>query len=69
MPSGQFQCRDCGSRVGYRSRRRSFVEKYLLPALLLRPVRCGACFRRSYRLIFVPVRERRESDVTNQAAA
>jgi hypothetical protein len=55
--------------VGYRSRRRSFVEKYLLSALLLRPVRCGDCFRRSYRLIFVPVKDRKESDVTNQAAA
>jgi hypothetical protein len=69
MPFQRFQCRDCGSPVGYRSRRRSFLERFLLPVLLLRPVRCGACFRRSYRLIFVPVRERRDSDVTNQAAA
>ena len=69
MLSRQFQCRDCGGLAGYRSRRRSFVEKYLLPLLLLRPVRCGDCFRRSYRPLFVPVRERNESDVTNQAAA
>lgn len=69
MPSRQFQCRDCGGLAGYRSRRRSFVEKYLLPLLLLRPVRCGDCFRRSYHLIFMPVRERNEAGVTDSAAA
>lgn len=53
-----YQCPDCGSQVGFRSRRRSFVERYILPLLLLQPVRCGDCFRRDYRLIFVRVRER-----------
>jgi hypothetical protein len=69
MSSRQFQCRDCGGLVGYRSRRRGFVEKCLLPLLLLRPVRCGDCFRRSYRPLFVPVRERGEAHVTDHAAA
>jgi hypothetical protein len=53
-----YHCRDCGSEVGFRSRRRSFGERYLLPLLLLQPVRCGECFRRDYRLVFTPVRER-----------
>jgi hypothetical protein len=53
-----YRCRDCGSEVGFRSRRRSFTERYLLPLLFLQPVRCGECFRRDYRLVFTPVRER-----------
>jgi hypothetical protein len=54
----QYRCRDCGSEVGFRSRRRTLVERYLLPLFLLQPVRCGECFRRDYRLIFTPVRDR-----------
>ena len=53
-----YFCRDCGSGVGFRSRRRTLTERYILPLLLLKPVRCGECFRRDYRLIFTPVRER-----------
>jgi hypothetical protein len=53
-----YLCRDCGSELGFRSRRRNFAERYLLPLLLLKPVRCGECFRRDYRLIFTPVRDR-----------
>jgi len=53
-----YCCRDCGSDVGFRSRRRSFAERYLLPLFLLQPVRCGECFRRDYRLIFTQVRDR-----------
>jgi hypothetical protein len=53
-----FHCDDCGSDTGFRSRRRTFTERYLLPIFLLRPVRCAECFRRDYRLIFVPVGER-----------
>ena len=62
----RYVCRDCGSEVGFRSRRRTFVERFLLPLLLLRPVRCGECFRRDYRLIFVKVRDRL-SDTTRMA--
>lgn len=54
----RYVCEDCGSEVGFRSRRRTFAERYLLPLFLLKPVRCGECFRRDYRLIFTPVRER-----------
>jgi hypothetical protein len=34
------------------------TERLILPLFLLKPVRCGECFRRDYRLIFTPVRER-----------
>jgi hypothetical protein len=53
-----YRCRDCGSETGFRSRRRTLAERYILPLLLMQPVRCGECFRRDYRLIFTPVRER-----------
>jgi hypothetical protein len=54
----EFRCGDCGSEVGFRSRRRTFSERYILPLFLLQPVRCGECFRRVYRLIFAQVRDR-----------
>ena len=53
-----YRCRDCGSEVGFRSRRRTLLERFLLPLFLLKPVRCGECFRRDYRLIFTQVRDR-----------
>ena len=53
-----YRCHDCGSDVGFRSRRRTLTERFVLPLFLLRPVRCGECFRRDYRLIFTPVRDR-----------
>jgi hypothetical protein len=54
----EFHCDDCGSETGFRSRRRTLSERYLLPVFLLQPVRCAECFRRDYRLMFVPVKER-----------
>jgi hypothetical protein len=54
----EYHCDDCGSDTGFRSRRRTFSERYLLPIFLLQPVRCTECFRRDYRLLFVPVKER-----------
>ena len=53
-----YHCRDCGSEVGFRSRRRTLTERYILPLFLLQPVRCGECFRRDYRLIFTRVSDR-----------
>jgi hypothetical protein len=53
-----YRCHDCGSDVGFRSRRRTFIERFVLPVFLLQPVRCGECFRRDYRLIFTKVRDR-----------
>jgi hypothetical protein len=65
----QFQCSDCGSLEGFRSRPRTLTEKYLLPLFLLRPVRCAKCFRRDYQLVFLPVPERPHREVTRQIAA
>jgi hypothetical protein len=53
-----YRCRDCASDVGFRSRRRSLIERFLLPLLLLKPVRCGECFRRDSWWIWTPVRDR-----------
>ena len=53
-----YRCRDCGSEVAFRSRRRTLTERFILPLFLLQPVRCGECFRRDYRLIFTPVLNR-----------
>lgn len=53
-----YRCRDCGSEMGFRSRRRSLAERFILPLFLLRPVRCSECFHRDYRLIFTQVHER-----------
>jgi hypothetical protein len=53
-----YRCDDCGSETGFRSRRRTWSERFILPLLLLQPVRCGECFRRDYRMIFTSVRDR-----------
>ena len=65
----EFHCDDCGCDVAFRSRRRSFTERFLLPLVLLRPVRCGECFRRDYRLVFMPVRERTPQAVKKSAGS
>jgi hypothetical protein len=69
MSARQFYCSDCGCSEGYRSRPRSFTERFLLPLVLMRPVRCGDCFRRSYRFFTVPVKERKDSVLPQNLAA
>jgi len=69
MLSKQFQCPDCGSLSGFRSHPRTFTEKYILPVMFLRPVRCADCYRRDYHTVFMDVREREESEVSRKAAA
>jgi hypothetical protein len=64
-----YECRDCGGFNGYRSRPKNFTERFLLPLLLLRPARCGDCFKRSYQSAFVKVRLRRESKKTQDVPA
>lgn len=54
----EYRCEDCGSGTGFRSRPRTFSEQYVLPVFLLQPVRCSDCFRRDYRLLFIPVKDR-----------
>jgi len=53
-----YHCRDCGSQEGFRSRRRTLTERFVLPLFLLQPVRCGECFRRDYWWIFTTVHDR-----------
>ncbi|MFZ0761780.1 MAG: hypothetical protein WAM69_17680 [Candidatus Sulfotelmatobacter sp.] len=65
----EFHCDDCGSDTAFRSRRRTFSERYLLPIFLLKPVRCAECFRRDYRLLFVPVKARLPEAVKKMAAS
>jgi hypothetical protein len=69
MFRSEYRCPDCGGSEGYRSRRRSFLEKYILRLLFLQPVRCGNCFRRSFVSNFAPVRERRDRSAMTGAAA
>ena len=64
----EFRCLDCGSEIGFRSRRRTFSERYILPLFFLQPVRCGECFRRDYRWIFTRVKDRL-SDVSGMIPA
>jgi hypothetical protein len=65
----EFHCDDCGSETGFRSRRRTLSERYLLPLFLLQPVRCAECFRRDYRLLFVPVKDRLQEPSVKKVAA
>ena len=69
MPSKHFRCNDCGCFEVFRSRPRTLTEKYLLPLLLLRPVRCAKCFRRDYKSLFLSIPERPHRDVTGGVAA
>jgi hypothetical protein len=57
----EFCCHNCGGREGYVSRPRNFVEKYALPSLMLRPVRCGDCYRRSWRPLGVHLLQRMDA--------
>lgn len=68
MDPSRFRCRRCGSDEVYRSRARNFFEKYILLVFLLRPVRCGQCYRRSYRPVFQRVREPRAPELADHAA-
>jgi hypothetical protein len=56
--NSSYRCLDCGSEAGFKSRRRTLTERFLLPLVLLKPVRCGECFRRDYWWTWIPVRER-----------
>jgi len=53
----EFHCRGCGGQEAYRSRPRSFFEKYVLPFLLLQTVRCERCYQRDYVLRTISARE------------
>jgi hypothetical protein len=65
----EFHCGNCGSDAGYASRPRNFLEKYLGRLVFLRTVRCGDCYRRSFRPISVPLREKRKAVVVDYELA
>ena len=67
--SRQYQCPDCGGSDAYRSRRRTFLEKYILPVFLLQPARCANCFRRANVSMLVSVRDRKEKPPIKRPAA
>ena len=65
-----YQCPDCGGSDAFHSRRRTFLEKYLLPVFLLQPARCVNCFRRTSVSMLISLRDREEkADAKRHAAA
>ena len=69
MLSKQYHCPDCGGSEGYRSRRRNLLEKYFLPLMMLQPVRCMSCYRRTHVSIFLHLPERETKLSTRGQAA
>jgi hypothetical protein len=64
----KFHCPTCGSEIVYRSRPRSFTERFLMPFALLRPVRCGECYRRTYATVFTGAKKRGDTHGLRRAA-
>lgn len=64
----KYHCPDCGSTEAYRSRRRTYFERYIFPFLLLRPVRCANCFRRGPASMLVEARRRESHPIDRHAA-
>jgi hypothetical protein len=60
-----YRCRDCGKEVGFRSRPRTLMERYILPLFLMQPIRCAACFRRDHWSIITRVRKRSRGNDEN----
>jgi hypothetical protein len=58
----EFECSGCGNEGAYRSRSRGFFDRYAIPLLLLQPVRCDCCSKRTYVLRTIRVPERRQSE-------
>ena len=56
--ANEYRCKDCGGKNGFRSRPHNLMERYILPLFLMQAARCAECFRRDYRLISTPLRER-----------
>lgn len=47
-----FTCPKCGSHEGFCGARHGFIERFVLPILMIQPVRCTACDERSHRFPF-----------------
>jgi hypothetical protein len=54
----KFHCSKCNGDEAYHSRPRGLLEKYLLPLLLLKPVRCEHCYHRVYVFRSVSAQDR-----------
>ena len=65
----QFRCPECGGSEGHLSRPKTFIEKYALPVVLLRPARCAACLRRSYCGSWIPLPKRDQVTGAHHVAA
>ena len=69
MLGSRFHCPDCGGSDAYRSRRRTFLEKYVLPFFLMKPVRCANCYLRINASALTPARERQHQSAHPHVAA
>jgi hypothetical protein len=47
-----FTCPKCGSHEGFCGARQGFLERFVLPIMMIQPVRCTACDERSHRFPF-----------------
>ncbi len=45
-----FVCAHCGGREGYYGERQGLLERYVLPLMLIQPMRCCDCGKRSHWL-------------------
>ena len=52
------KCPNCKKYTAHKSRSRSFLEKTLLPLILLRIFRCSPCKKRFYRFKLKPARRK-----------
>jgi len=46
-------CPHCGSQEIFRSHRRGFIERYVLPSFRMRAYRCIKCDTRFYALLYL----------------
>jgi hypothetical protein len=47
-----FTCPMCHGQEGFCGSREGLLEQFLLPALMIQPIRCTQCDRKSYRFPF-----------------
>jgi hypothetical protein len=47
-----FTCPKCHGKEGFCGSREGLLEQFLLPVLMVQPIRCTACDYRSYRFPF-----------------
>jgi len=65
----EFHCTNCGSSAGYHSRPRNLLERLVAPVLRVQMVRCGDCYRRTFRPVSLALLSKRETVVINHDLA